>query len=487
MLRTVFLIPAEVAGYPVFGFGLLLAVWAVASVVTIAWLVRRQGFNADTWGYVPILLLMGAIIAWLLPAIGERTPEGVLLGLPIRGYGMMMLLAVVSGTLLAVWRAKRVGLDVDLIFTLIFWMLVPGIIGARAFYVIRYWDDNFAPLYANSDGSLAALVGGVLNITGGGLVVYGAFCGGVLGILLFVRKYRVPLLALCDLIAPCMLLGLAIGRIGCLLNGCCFGAVCDHPWAIQFPALTPPDFTVPYGNGLDDYDHLQKERDAVLEHMSPAYQAQLDRGQFYGFKLDFDPKTKPCVVVAVTADSPAARAGLKAGDRLVSINGAPIATTGDAYRAIKDAFFDARPLEIRANDRPAITIPALLSPPKKSLPVQPSQPLSTIDALLLCLLLLAYDLFRRRDGELFAMMMSIYPVTRFLIEGLRSDEAPVLGAMSIAQCVSLLILVCAAALWFYILRQPKALAFSAHASPLPLGEGPGRRAESPKPRKSKRS
>ena len=76
MLRTVLLIPAEVAGYPVFGFGLLLALWAVASVVTLVWLVRRQGFNADTWGYVPILLLMGAIIAWLLPAICEKTPEG---------------------------------------------------------------------------------------------------------------------------------------------------------------------------------------------------------------------------------------------------------------------------------------------------------------------------------------------------------------------------------------------------------------------------
>ena len=195
MLRTVFLIRAEIAGYPVFGFGLLLALWAVASVVTLAWLARRQGFNADTWGYVPILLLMGTIIAWLLPAICERTPEGVLLGLPIRGYGLMMLLAVVAGTLLAVWRAKRAGLDPDLIFTLIFWMLVPGIIGARAFYVIEYWDDDYVKLYTNPDGSFAALLGGILNITGGGLVVYGSFFGGVIGILLFVRKYRVSLLA----------------------------------------------------------------------------------------------------------------------------------------------------------------------------------------------------------------------------------------------------------------------------------------------------
>ena len=181
MCQTLFHIPATVAGYPVFGFGLLLALWAVASVITLAVLARRQGFNADTWGYVPILLLIGAIIAWLLPRICEVSPAGVSLGLPIRGYGAMMLLAVVSGTVLAAWRAKRVGLNPDLIFTLIFWMLIPGIIGARGFYVIEYWSRDYWPAYADKGGSLGALLGNILNLTQGGLVVYGAFIGGLLG------------------------------------------------------------------------------------------------------------------------------------------------------------------------------------------------------------------------------------------------------------------------------------------------------------------
>ena len=144
MLQTLFHIPAEIAGYPVFGFGLLLAVWAVASVAMLAWLAWRQGFNADTWGYVPILLLLGAMICWVLPALCEPR------GLPIRGYGVMMLLAVVAGTLLAAWRAKRVGVDPDLIFSLAFWMIVPGIIGARAFYVIEYWQTEYWPAYTES-------------------------------------------------------------------------------------------------------------------------------------------------------------------------------------------------------------------------------------------------------------------------------------------------------------------------------------------------
>ena len=99
MAPTFVYIPAEFRGIPLFGSGLLLAVWAVVSVLVLAWLVWRQGFNADTWSYVPILLLIGAIIYWLLPAICD---DG---GLPIRGYGVMMFLAVVAGTALAVRRA----------------------------------------------------------------------------------------------------------------------------------------------------------------------------------------------------------------------------------------------------------------------------------------------------------------------------------------------------------------------------------------------
>src|SRR5580658_8802490 len=103
MLQTLFYIPSELFGLPVFGFGLLLAVWAVASVVLVAWLSRRQGFNADTIGYVQVLAVLGLAIAFVLPMICDSR------GLPVRGYGMMMLLAVLSGMGLAAYRARRVG------------------------------------------------------------------------------------------------------------------------------------------------------------------------------------------------------------------------------------------------------------------------------------------------------------------------------------------------------------------------------------------
>ena len=58
MRQTLFSIPYDVAGVPIFGFGVLLALWAVAGIVLLVWLVRRQGFNADTWSYVPLLAIV---------------------------------------------------------------------------------------------------------------------------------------------------------------------------------------------------------------------------------------------------------------------------------------------------------------------------------------------------------------------------------------------------------------------------------------------
>ena len=443
MHRVLFYIPPEINGIPIFGPvspvdgsvtsgpGLLLAAWVLFGVGLMAWLAWRQGFNADTLGYLPLLLLVGAIIWWLLPAVCEAPQPGLekSRGFPIRGFGVKMLLAVVAGTGLFVWRARRVGIDLDSVFTLAFWMFLPGILGARLFYVIEYWSDQYWPAY--KDGLWALLVE-VINVTRGGLVAYGAFIGGILGLLLFVRKYRQPLLGLADLIAPCILFGLALGRIGCLLNGCCFGGTCELPWAITFPKGQWP--------------------------YSPAYQSQVERGQMYGIEVSGDPQTPP-VLRSVGEHSRAGRGGLRAGDRLQSIGGDEVTTVDDAQRILRRLFHQQSPVVLKAEGRNPVTLPAV-PPPPRSLPVHPTQVYSSINAFVLCLLLLAYEPFRRRDGELFALMISVYPVTRFLMEMIRTDESSVFGTgLTISQNISLLMLLCAAGLWFYILRQPRGKAF----------------------------
>ena len=99
MLPILFHIPLEIAGVPLFGWGLLLAVWAVFSVGLMIFVVRQQGWTADTWGYLPILVIVAAILIWVLPAICDAE------GLPIRGYGVMVLCGVLSAV--GAGRASR--------------------------------------------------------------------------------------------------------------------------------------------------------------------------------------------------------------------------------------------------------------------------------------------------------------------------------------------------------------------------------------------
>ncbi len=83
-----------------------------------------------------------------------------------------------------------------------------------------------------------------------------------------------------------------------------------------------------------------------------------------------------------------------------------------------------------------------------------------INGLILCGFLLVYAPFRRRDGEVLALTLTLYPITRFLIERIRTDEPPFFGTgMTISQNVSLIFLVSAVALWVSILLKPKGTVF----------------------------
>ena len=130
---------------------------------------------------------------------------------------------------MAMYRARQGGLDPEIILSLAIWLVVCGVIGARLFYVIEYWDEKFAGR-SPRDTLLE-----ILNVPEGGLVIYGGFIGAAAGFVVFMRKHKLPLLAMADLVAPSFMIGLALGRIGCFLNGCCYGGETDWPWAVTFP------------------------------------------------------------------------------------------------------------------------------------------------------------------------------------------------------------------------------------------------------------
>jgi phosphatidylglycerol:prolipoprotein diacylglycerol transferase len=96
------------------------------------------------------------------------------------------------------------------------------------------------------------------------------------------------------------------------------------------------------------------------------------------------------------------------------------------------------------------------SSPSESLPVHPTQLYSSVNAFLLFTLLMAYYPFRRRDGEVIALLLTLYPITRFLLEWIRCDEPPQFGTtLTISQNVSVLMLVLVIGLWIYVFWQPK--------------------------------
>ncbi len=109
-----------------------------------------------------------------------------------------------------------------------------GVLGARIFYVVQKWDE-FAIL-----GFAERLVA-IVKLTEGGLVIYGGVFGGIAAGCIFCLVHRQPIRAFGDLIAPAFLIGYSFGRIGCLLNGCCFGGVCTEALpTIQFPQGSGP-------------------------------------------------------------------------------------------------------------------------------------------------------------------------------------------------------------------------------------------------------
>jgi phosphatidylglycerol:prolipoprotein diacylglycerol transferase len=144
---------------------------------------------------------------------------------PVYWYGVMIALAFLSGLWTASRRGLRDGFAPEKILDLGPWLIIGGLLGARAFFVISYWREEFA----------AKPFSEIFMIRHGGLVFYGGLIGASLGCILYARVKKLPLWKLADVLTPSIALGYVFGRIGCLLNGCCYGRVCTLPWAIHFP------------------------------------------------------------------------------------------------------------------------------------------------------------------------------------------------------------------------------------------------------------
>lgn len=291
----------------------------------------------------------------------------------IRSYGLMLMIAFLGGTWWAARRAERVKANPELIVNCGFVALISAIIGARLFYVIHYWDESFA-----GRGWWAAV-----NITAGGLEFYGGFLGAFAAILVYLLWNRASLRLYLDIIAPSLAFGLAVTRIGCFLNGCCWGGPCpaELPWAVQFPYGSPA------------FDRQWRERTVAL----PAELIYV-----------WPQTTPPPPSLAHPINLLVKEAGT------------------DAYLTQQATRFGLTRAKLEAE-----------APLHRSASLHPAQLYASIDAGLLAVLLSVVFYRRKRQGIVAAMFLILYPIMRIFEEIIRMDNPHDSAGLTVSQFVSL--------------------------------------------------
>ncbi len=335
----------------------------------------------------------------------------------VPGYGLMLTIAFLLSIWWAARRAQRSGADPDVILNCGFVALIAGVVGCRAMYVIHYWDQ-FREL-----GGPAQIALGIIDITRGGLEFYGGFILSLIAIPAWLALYeKVSLRWYCDIMAPSAMLGLAIGRIGCLLNGCCYGGTCELPWKMTFP----------YGSPAAVEQWQRKEPGAGLP-------AELLYSVPLGITM---PLSRESMAASDEAIARAEQQEAQARTALEQHKAAGASADPGKLRTLEEALLAARAPHrdlrdtMRLHGLTSAQVRALADQ-HRSLAVHPAQIYSTITAGLLAALLSAVYWRRTRDGQVILLMVAIEPITRLLLELIRADN-PVdqFGALTISQALA---------------------------------------------------
>jgi prolipoprotein diacylglyceryltransferase len=425
-----------------------------------------------------------------IPILKDHFPPD---GIPVPGFGTMLFVAFIVVTLWGTRRARRIGMPAERFQDFVLWIFVGGLIGARLLYMIQY-AHHFP------DRSLVGWLGAFLKIWEGGIVFYGSVIGGVLAYGLFywlvLRRLSISNWQLADVVAPLIAAGVAIGRLGCWLNGCCWGQVaCTATASVP---LGPAHFPL------------------LPAHARPQLVADLGLQTTTGFALTRKehrlPLTDPrSVILAVEPGSAAEHAGLKAGDRIIRVNGQPNAIlleplgttemieniwrnwrswgigqeeytpTGrhvlrcetledylqvrqrlsqrgqETHIYVDDLFNEVVRDWPRGHNRLRLAIErdgqTVDLPPfiPRTVGLYPTQLYETVSMLLLLPVLLLYYPYRRHDGQLLVLLMLGYAVHRFLNESLRIEPAYTFG-LTLSQWGSIVVAITAVILEVYLWR-----------------------------------
>jgi phosphatidylglycerol---prolipoprotein diacylglyceryl transferase len=152
---------------------------------------------------------------------------------PIHSYGLMLAASFLFGIWFAGRRAKKNNLDPQVISDVGFYVILASIIGARLYYVMLHFEEFKDDLLSIVNPFHAG------NLGIGGLVMFGGFMGALLAGVLYFKIKKHPFLPYADAIAPTIGFGIFLTRIGCFLNGCCYGGPTGSSTGVSFPTNSP--------------------------------------------------------------------------------------------------------------------------------------------------------------------------------------------------------------------------------------------------------
>lgn len=361
---------------------------------------------------------------------------------PIPSYGLMMMIAFLVVIIWATRRAVRSGANPDVILNCGFITLIAGVVGCRAMYVAHYWD-HFA-----WGGHWLDVVWSIIDISRGGMEYYGGFILATVCVVGYLVLWKHSLRWYLDIMAPSAALGLAIGRVGCFLNGCCYGSTCDLPWAVTFPFGSPP--AIEHWKARLPGAELPREllvfgenglAVPLFRESLGASDAQLEQaGQR---KAALRAQWEEVRRRAAAATTPAEKQRLEREERHLR------ARVEAAARELGDVRAQMERYQMSAAQLRA------LAARHRSLPVHPTQLYSTVAAGLLAALLSAVYWRRTRDGQVICLLLMIEPPTRWVLELIRADNPiDTAGIFTISQFLAILLTTSGLVGWLALTRLP---------------------------------
>lgn len=145
---------------------------------------------------------------------------------PVRSFGIALVVGFIISLWIAKARAAKYGIDPAKVWDLAFGLLIFGVLGARVLFILQE-----LPYYLKHTNEL-------LSPQFEGLTSFGGILAGLIVVTIWSRRHKVAFGAVLDMLAVPFLVAHAVGRVGCLLNGCCYGGPTNLLWGVQFPDVT---------------------------------------------------------------------------------------------------------------------------------------------------------------------------------------------------------------------------------------------------------